>query len=134
MDDDFHKKLFLEGDPHFKPIKMSYDIETEGLGFKAGEPIFLLGAKTTSNPKSQLHIDLLMKFLNSGIDAVFESNPGTMKKRYDAMHPMPSGDIVIDSLPKDHKNHVINEIKIGRNDKCGCGSGKKFKFCCLKRK
>jgi len=24
-------------------------------------------------------------------------------------------------------------IKIGRNDPCGCGSGKKFKRCCINR-
>ena len=23
--------------------------------------------------------------------------------------------------------------RVGRNDPCGCGSGKKFKKCCLKR-
>ncbi len=27
---------------------------------------------------------------------------------------------------------VINEKKIGRNDPCPCGSGKKYKFCCGK--
>jgi len=27
---------------------------------------------------------------------------------------------------------VINEIKIGRNDACPCGSGKKYKKCCGK--
>lgn len=26
---------------------------------------------------------------------------------------------------------VIKENKIGRNDKCPCGSGKKYKNCCL---
>ena len=25
-------------------------------------------------------------------------------------------------------------LKIGRNDYCPCGSGKKFKFCCLNKK
>ena len=27
----------------------------------------------------------------------------------------------------------IKEIKIGRNEKCHCGSGKKYKKCCLKK-
>ncbi|MFC7786014.1 SEC-C metal-binding domain-containing protein [Rossellomorea sp. GCM10028870] len=26
---------------------------------------------------------------------------------------------------------VINEEKVGRNDPCPCGSGKKYKKCCL---
>ena len=25
---------------------------------------------------------------------------------------------------------VVNEVKIGRNDPCICGSGKKYKKCC----
>jgi len=28
---------------------------------------------------------------------------------------------------------VINRNKIGRNQKCICGSGKKYKKCCLKK-
>jgi len=29
-------------------------------------------------------------------------------------------------------NYIIpKKIKVGRNDKCPCGSGKKYKFCCL---
>lgn len=27
---------------------------------------------------------------------------------------------------------VVNEVKIGRNDPCPCGSGKKYKKCCAK--
>jgi len=27
---------------------------------------------------------------------------------------------------------VINEVKVGRNDACPCGSGKKYKKCCGK--
>lgn len=27
---------------------------------------------------------------------------------------------------------VVNEVKVGRNDACPCGSGKKYKFCCGK--
>lgn len=29
---------------------------------------------------------------------------------------------------------VRNENKVGRNDPCPCGSGKKYKFCCLNKK
>jgi preprotein translocase subunit SecA len=32
---------------------------------------------------------------------------------------------------KDSKT-IVNEIKIGRNDACPCGSGKKYKKCCGK--
>ena len=30
-------------------------------------------------------------------------------------------------------NIVVNEAKIGRNDPCPCGSGKKYKKCCLNK-
>jgi uncharacterized protein YecA (UPF0149 family) len=37
-------------------------------------------------------------------------------------------------IKKDHNRskQVINEVKIGRNDPCPCGSGKKYKKCCGK--
>lgn len=28
---------------------------------------------------------------------------------------------------------IINEKKIGRNDPCLCGSGKKYKKCCIEK-
>lgn len=34
-----------------------------------------------------------------------------------------------DEIQKEN-NRVINEVKIGRNDPCICGSGKKYKKCC----
>ena len=30
------------------------------------------------------------------------------------------------------KNTISVDIKVSRNEKCPCGSGKKFKNCCLK--
>ena len=33
-------------------------------------------------------------------------------------------------LQQRKSNTVVREKKIGRNDPCPCGSGKKFKFCC----
>ncbi len=32
--------------------------------------------------------------------------------------------------PEDAEQHVYNGVKVGRNDPCPCGSGKKFKKCC----
>ena len=29
------------------------------------------------------------------------------------------------------KKPIVNGSKVGRNDPCPCGSGKKFKSCCL---
>ena len=32
--------------------------------------------------------------------------------------------------PEDAEQHMYNGVKVGRNDPCPCGSGKKFKKCC----
>ncbi|MBK3517601.1 SEC-C domain-containing protein [Carboxylicivirga sp. N1Y132] len=28
---------------------------------------------------------------------------------------------------------IVNDVKTGRNDPCPCGSGKKYKKCCLNK-
>jgi preprotein translocase subunit SecA len=33
------------------------------------------------------------------------------------------------NIPREKQQPVVNEVKIGRNDPCPCGSGKKFKNC-----
>ena len=41
---------------------------------------------------------------------------------------------IFEKLPDHIKNYlklIPERKKIGRNEKCPCGSGKKFKFCCL---
>ena len=35
-------------------------------------------------------------------------------------------------LPRRRKRQPIRRLKIGRNEPCPCGSGKKFKKCCGK--
>lgn len=37
---------------------------------------------------------------------------------------------LVDFLPDLSRKTVGNEKKIGRNDPCPCGSGKKYKKCC----
>ncbi|MGL4450433.1 MAG: SEC-C metal-binding domain-containing protein [Sarcina sp.] len=39
-----------------------------------------------------------------------------------------------DEIAKSYKKSrtVVNEVKVGRNDACPCGSGKKYKKCCGK--
>ena len=36
-----------------------------------------------------------------------------------------------DAVPPDAKPEPIRVTRIGRNERCPCGSGKKYKFCCL---
>lgn len=35
--------------------------------------------------------------------------------------------------PKREKSHYLKADKVGRNEKCPCGSGLKFKHCCWKK-
>lgn len=34
-------------------------------------------------------------------------------------------------LNRKHRETFVGRKKIGRNDKCPCGSGRKFKKCCI---
>jgi len=37
---------------------------------------------------------------------------------------------VLHSGPSEKPKPIVNELKIGRNDPCSCGSGEKYKKCC----
>jgi len=41
--------------------------------------------------------------------------------------------IILDELPELANPIISGEEKVGRNDKCPCGSGKKFKKCCMNK-
>jgi preprotein translocase subunit SecA len=41
----------------------------------------------------------------------------------------PNEEVIADSAPRMPQNPIRNELKVGRNDACPCGSGKKFKQC-----
>ena len=38
-----------------------------------------------------------------------------------------------DSVEKEYIEQKANNIKCGRNEPCPCGSGKKYKKCCLNK-
>ena len=38
--------------------------------------------------------------------------------------------LVFSKEPEKEKRPLEKSQKIGRNDKCSCGSGKKYKYCC----
>ena len=59
----------------------------------------------------------------------------------DWLYNLPQWEAIYDeetrkALYRDQKNsHTVhNDQKVGRNDPCPCGSGKKYKFCCGKKK
>ena len=63
------------------------------------------------------------------LSAVFEKNGWKSKITVDADTPEDINDL--DILLNPIKTSVAEE-KIGRNDPCPCGSGKKYKKCCGK--
>ena len=38
----------------------------------------------------------------------------------------------VSAIPRDESYQLSSTLKVGRNDPCSCGSGKKFKKCCMK--
>ena len=63
-----------------------------------------------------------------------------VEAKADWLYNLPQWDKIFDEetrkeLYKDQRNaHTVrNTVKVGRNDPCPCGSGKKYKFCCGKK-
>ena len=59
--------------------------------------------------------------------------------RADYLYELPQWDAIFSAEKRDEiamaykkSKTVVNEVKIGRNDPCTCGSGKKYKKCCGK--
>lgn len=70
------------------------------------------------------------KNLKYEIGGIVDFNAIPEKKRHLEMgikgNPMP----LVRFLPALNKAAVVSEKKTGRNEKCPCGSGKKYKKCC----
>lgn len=78
-----------------------------------------------ANSKSIALLSLGALMLNSGINDVYDYNMSPLSMgpsiRKFGQRKQPRG-IAVDP----------DEPKIGRNEKCICGSNKKYKHCCLK--
>lgn len=58
-----------------------------------------------------------------------KENPKVVASKKEFNHGSDSQEANQNSAPKIHQNPIRNELKVGRNDPCPCGSGKKFKSC-----
>jgi preprotein translocase subunit SecA len=60
-----------------------------------------------------------------------KSSPKTIESKDEVGSALgnPNEDILAESAPRIAQNPIRNELKVGRNDACPCGSGKKFKQC-----
>jgi preprotein translocase subunit SecA len=51
------------------------------------------------------------------------------KEDYSSIGDVSHEEVIAQSAPKIPQNPIRNDMKVGRNDPCPCGSGKKFKQC-----
>jgi hypothetical protein len=120
-----------------KPDSIS---ETE---FREEEKIFKKSIFFNSNKFSKIKSEIAEELKNIGELSQYISKAKNDKK----FKPLSLIDIMIDALKKNLKQHddeenifeeeenslalpAIQEKKVGRNDPCPCGSGKKYKKCC----
>lgn len=84
----------------------------------------------------QQMINALMEFMNSTRQWILKGHAPSEIQREEKklLRPLPQKPLV--SQPPQGAGEVIDfrtRTKVGRNDPCPCGSGKKFKRCCGKR-
>lgn len=65
----------------------------------------------------------------------FRDNDEVMQQFYTTAADKFSYQRMIDRMDSDVPDgaEVVRRIKIGRNSECPCGSGKKFKKCCIRK-
>lgn len=69
-------------------------------------------------------ISEVIKFLHDSKPEVF----GILKRRYNEVKS--ASKEIIKKFSSNEKKEELPNIKVGRNDLCPCGSGKKYKKCC----
>jgi hypothetical protein len=84
--------------------------------------------------ENQVDLSILGDVEDAEIEMGLRTNRSTPRPRLDLLgHPLDvdsfAGDAVFDDAIR--KFPVRHAVKVGRNDPCPCGSGKKFKKCCL---
>jgi len=95
--------------------------------------------------KSEEFIKAKEKLLESEPDAVLIPEEIALKQRMKNFHPIykpqlsetmslinPYKDMYYENIGGHHETYKRESPKIGRNEKCTCGSGLKYKNCCIK--
>lgn len=75
-----------------------------------------------------------MQDVNQSILAATMNTPKDFEKSQQEISAASAQNKYLEALENYKKLHTprIKKNKIGRNDPCPCGSGKKYKHCCLK--
>ncbi|WP_123054859.1 SEC-C metal-binding domain-containing protein [Clostridium sp. JN-1] len=106
------------------------------------QPVYFMGFLDGINDSLKEHLDLENLDDNSSISIKVDFEKlyfNMLDAKADYLYHLPQWDSIF-SKEKRREIHktwaasktVINKNKIGRNDPCPCGSGKKYKNCCGK--
>ena len=134
-------KINLE-DPHIKRLVLFLKENLEySFQFEALLDNFIIQAGVSQSNGLPMFIEALFNYINfneDSADMILEM----IMKAYNNMpnwtnNGVPSYHAMEQMIKKkgDNSSPIVNENnKIGRNDPCHCGSGKKYKKCCLNEK
>jgi preprotein translocase subunit SecA len=87
----------------------------------------------TGTPSSLSNIDLLNKAVQTGLIKVEKNHQDEVPFDIeDTLSKVKLDNFLATGDYKYIRNPIKSKIKIGRNDLCTCGSGKKYKKCCEK--
>lgn len=121
-------------------LKGSFSELSNRLGFDKNYEIFVGFLEgVNSSLKQSLDLETLVEDSNLDLDIDFEKlyyNMHDAKANW--LYTIPSWEKVLGAeklleIAKTYrKEHIAVSEKIGRNDPCTCGSGKKYKSCCGK--
>lgn len=112
------------------------------LGYKSDEMEFFVGFLDGINPSisKQNDVEALTDETNVELDINYEKLYWNMREaKADWLYNLPSWTNVLSKEKLDQitrefrKSKEAHSDKIGRNDPCPCGSGKKYKQCCLNK-
>ena len=118
-----------------KELAEKYNIEVMPMvGFLDG----INESLVTPNPIETMEEDTVVS-LKFDKEKLFKN---MIDAKADWLYGLPQWETIFDedkrkALTKEAKNmHTIvrSEKKVGRNDPCPCGSGKKYKYCCMNKK
>lgn len=145
---EFVQRYYALEESAYKTILSSYPAEWSGnvpdlsgrLGFGEDRTIFI-GFLDGINEsiKTRLDLDSIDEQSSVVLDVDYEKLYWNMHEaKADWLYKLKEWDQVIDEsrrneLAKQYRtSKIVHNEKIGRNDACPCGSGKKYKNCCLK--
>ena len=145
---EFAKRYYALEEAAYKTILGSYPMELSGkasdmartLGFN-GEITIFVGFLDGINESIKIPLDLdsITEESDIRLDIDYEKLYWKMHEaKADWLYNLPEWDNVIElsrrnEIAKQYRvSKIVHNEKIGRNDPCPCGSGKKYKNCCLK--